>query len=78
MEKMGKIYVRLPQERIDEVKALADEIGMKYTQFGGMLIWMGFRAYLRQVNPEKLFSPEMLAEMGKAYEKQDSSELPKN
>jgi hypothetical protein len=66
--KTEKIFVRLPPERLQEVKAMAKEVGLPYTSFGGLLLWMGYRAYLRQVNPEKLFSVDQLVEMAKIAE----------
>jgi hypothetical protein len=63
----GKMYIRLPEERLQQIRALSEEIGMHYTNFGGMLLWMGFCAYMRQVAPEKLFSDEQLYKLGKMY-----------
>lgn len=74
--KTQKLYVRLPAERVTDIKALADEIGMVYTQFGGMCLWMGYKAYLRQVNPEKILSMDQLAQLGKIYEKELQSQTP--
>lgn len=62
-----KLYIRLPEARLEQVMAMADEIGINYTNFGGMLLWMGFCAYMRQVAPEKLLSEEQLYKIGKMY-----------
>ena len=64
-----RMTVTLPPDRMREVKEMATEIGLRYSQFGGMLLWMGYRAYLRQVNPEKLFSADQLVEMAKIAER---------
>lgn len=56
-----KMYIRLPKERLDDIRALSDEIGMSYTQFGGLLLWMGYKVYQRNVNPEKMFTSEQWA-----------------
>ena len=60
-----KIYVRLPPERMDGIKELAKEVGIPYTQFGGLLLWMGYQAYLRQLHPERAFSIDQLIEIGR-------------
>ena len=64
--KTEKIYVRLPQDRLESIKLLAQEIGMPYTQFAGLLLWMGYKTYERNVNPERAFTPEQWAQMAKA------------
>lgn len=71
-----KMYVRLPQERLDEIQALSDEVGMSYTQFGGLLLWMGYKVYQRNVNPEKMFTSEQWAKFAELMnnKKDDNAE----
>jgi len=77
-EKTDRIYIRMPQERADKIKASAKEAGLSYSQYAGMLTWMGYKVYQRQVNPENMLTMEQLAELGKIYEekygKTESSE----
>jgi hypothetical protein len=63
--KSMKLYIRLPEERLKEVRELSEEVGIPYTLFGGMLLWMGYHAYLRQLHPEKAFTIEQLIDIGK-------------
>lgn len=72
-----KMYIRLPKDRLEEIRALSDELGMSYTQFGGLLLWMGYKMYQRNVNPEKMFTSEQwvkFAELINTNEKIENDE----
>jgi len=43
-----KIYVRLSSEKIKKIKAEADNLGLPYTMFGGLLLWKGFLAFMNE------------------------------
>ncbi len=72
-DKTDRIYIRMPEERAKKIKASAKEAGLTYSQYAGMLTWMGYKAYQRQVNPESLLSMEQIAELGRIYEKEMQS-----
>lgn len=70
-QKSDRLYIRMPIERAESIREAAKEAGLTYSQFAGMLAWMGYKVYQRQVNPESLLTMEQLAELGKIYEEKN-------
>lgn len=65
-QKTERISVRLTRAKIDVIKKGADGFGMSVSAFGGMLMWMGYKLWQRQVNPEEIFTPDQWAKIGEA------------
>lgn len=49
-----KIYIRLPGKKIDLIKKEAEQLGLTYTMFGGLLLWKGFTSFMSENKQLKL------------------------
>lgn len=75
--KTGRIYLRLPEETIEEVNRLAKESGMVPSYFLANALVVGARAMARQLNPDK-YIPEPVLEIYRQQAQEASANMAKS
>lgn len=67
--KTGRIYLRLPEETIEEMNRLAKESGMVPSYFLANALVVGARVMARQLNPER-YIPEAVLDVYREHAKE--------
>ena len=68
-KKTDRISVRMPLDRVEEIKAAAEAAGVSVSAFGGMVLWIGFKLYQLQVDPINSLTDDQLLRLKKISEK---------
>jgi hypothetical protein len=58
-----RIWGRLPDEKDAQLKEWADSLGMSYSAFISLCVWVGAKQIMRTVEPEKIFTPDQWADL---------------
>lgn len=66
--KQFSIRCAVPPETNSEVDAWALKTGMTKAQFGGLIVQLGLKAFIRSYSPEDLLSPEAWSQIMKGIE----------
>ena len=53
-----RLSVTLEACKVDAIMAAADDYGMSIAGFGGLCTWMGFKAVMRSIDPEKMLTTD--------------------
>ena len=61
MAENARIWATISQERHDQLKEWADEMGVQFSQYIAMVSWLGAMQLRRTLHPELFVSQEVLA-----------------
>ena len=70
-----RIWGRVAPERFDQLQAWAEELGMNFSQYIGVVSWIGAKALNRQLNPEQVLDSKQWAGIVAAYAEMQGLDL---
>lgn len=62
----AKIYGTVNKKQREQLLEWAGSLGMTMNQFVGLCTWMGAKALMRSIEPEKMLTPEQWVALGMA------------
>jgi hypothetical protein len=64
-----RLQVRVTREISADIRQMCKIFGMTVTQFGGMLLWIGYKDFLRVVYPERVLDDDLISKLVSAIGK---------